>query len=64
LHSGRHNDEVQLYPYRFALTARRSLPVCPQLRTFSAPVGMSQTCQFRKFVAPSIARQTGVAFAD
>jgi hypothetical protein len=33
---------------RFTLIARRSLSVCPQLRTFSAPVGMAQTCQQRK----------------
>ena len=32
---------------RVTLTAVRSLPVCPQLRTFSAPVGKSQRCQFR-----------------
>jgi len=30
------------------LSVGRSLPVCPQLRTFSAPVGMSQRCQQRK----------------
>ena len=29
------------------LSVGRSLPVCPQLRTFSAPVGMSQRCQNR-----------------
>jgi hypothetical protein len=31
--------------HRVTLTARRLLPVCPQLRTFAAPVGMSQSCQ-------------------
>src|ERR1700733_10607194 len=29
------------------LSVGGSLPVCPQLRTFSAPVGMSQRCQLR-----------------
>src|SRR5258708_21058704 len=31
------------------LTVGLSLPLCPQLRTFSATVGMSQTCQKRKW---------------
>ena len=31
------------------LTARRSLPVCLQLRTFSSRVGSSQECQYRKW---------------
>jgi hypothetical protein len=31
--------------YRANLSVSRSLPVCPQLRTFSAPIGMSQRCQ-------------------
>jgi NikR C terminal nickel binding domain len=31
---------------RVVVTVRRSLPVRPQLRTFSAPVGTSQMCHF------------------
>ena len=31
------------------MTALQSLPVCLQLRTFQAPVGMSQMCQTRKW---------------
>jgi hypothetical protein len=31
------------------LTVGRPLPVCPDQRTFSAPAGMSQRCQFRNW---------------
>src|SRR5712671_3326922 len=36
---------------RVVPTVRRSLPVYPDKQTFSAPVGMSQRCQFRKWQA-------------
>ena len=36
---------------RVVPTVRRSLPVYPDKQTFSVPVGMSQKCQNRTFVA-------------
>jgi len=44
-------DQTRLPPFvrfgviRVDLTVRRSLPDFPHKRTFSGPVGMSQTCQ-------------------
>jgi hypothetical protein len=35
------------------LTAGQPLPICPDQRTFSAPVGMSQTCQGTKSLRSS-----------
>jgi hypothetical protein len=37
--------EVRFGGIRDVLSGGRSLPVCSQLRTFSAPVGMSQRCR-------------------
>ena len=38
---------------RVSLTIGRSLPVYPDKRTFSAPVGMSQRCQSTKSLRSS-----------